>query len=265
MMDRDAPAPPGVWSAPTDQTCADGSSPSGTGPTSTGARPLEGSHACRKRKASAHDAPSTEASSSASSAGEEVEDELGQGRGRRGHDEEHGYDAVSSLDSDAGSGGESPDSDADDGAESLAAPAVQISKDALASRASKVFVVGADWPAEIRKPLLAPLITNEIVKLAIEVCNDLCNRDGKSLSRSFGNFDRRVALGSWLLADAAGKPLLTREAAHARAWDQGAARCNSSKGGRQHGQTEGPTPSGCARRWLRRQGGSGRGRSGRMG
>ena len=44
--------------------------------------------------------------------------------------------------------------------------------------------------------------------LAIDVCKKLYERDGKALSRSFGNFDQRVAIG-WLLADAAGYSLLT--------------------------------------------------------
>ena len=34
-----------------------------------------------------------------------------------------------------------------------------------------------------------------------------------ALSKAFGNFDRVVALG-WLVADALGAPLLTREAAY---------------------------------------------------
>ena len=64
------------------------------------------------------------------------------------------------------------------------------------------------------EPLLAPLVTNQVVQDAIEVCDELCDRDGPALSLAFGNFDRRVALG-WLLADAAGLPLLNRPAAHA--------------------------------------------------
>ena len=62
--------------------------------------------------------------------------------------------------------------------------------------------------------LLAPHVTYEVVKLTIEVCKDLCERDGKALSRAFGNFDQRVAIG-WLLADAAGRPQPDRKAAHA--------------------------------------------------
>lgn len=42
--------------------------------------------------------------------------------------------------------------------------------------------------------------------------HELCDRDGRALSEAFGNFDRRVALG-WLLADAAGMPLLDRPSA----------------------------------------------------
>ena len=76
-----------------------------------------------------------------------------------------------------------------------------------------MFNVGSDWPGEVRKPLLAPRVTNEVVKLAIEVCNDLCNGNGRALLCAFGNFDRCVAIG-WLLADAVGRSLLSGPEAH---------------------------------------------------
>ena len=57
--------------------------------------------------------------------------------------------------------------------------------------------------------MLATVVTNAVVRDAIEVVADLCDRDGKALSEAFGNFDQRVALG-WLLADTAGMPLLSR-------------------------------------------------------
>lgn len=89
-----------------------------------------------------------------------------------------------------------------------------VTKATLAARATAVFDTSAGWPTEVRKPLLAPLVTNQVVRDAVLVCDDLCDRDGKALSAAFGNFDRRVAIG-WLLADAAGMPLRTRPQAHA--------------------------------------------------
>jgi hypothetical protein len=58
------------------------------------------------------------------------------------------------------------------------------------------------------------MVTHQILKDTIEVCDEQCDSDGLALSQAFGNFDRRVAVG-WLLADAAGKPLLERPQAHA--------------------------------------------------
>ena len=89
-----------------------------------------------------------------------------------------------------------------------------LTRDALAARANAVFNTAVGWPTEVRQPLLAPVVTNQVIRDAIAVCDDLCDRDGKALSQAFGNFDRRVALG-WLLADAAGMPLLDRPQAHA--------------------------------------------------
>ena len=89
-----------------------------------------------------------------------------------------------------------------------------ITEAALTTRWSEVFVIGESWPKAVGKPLLAKTVTNKLVKLAIEVVKKLLERDGKALSKSFGNFDQRVALG-WLLADARGWPLL--EKAHALA------------------------------------------------
>ena len=89
-----------------------------------------------------------------------------------------------------------------------------VTRDALAARAKAVFDPSAGWPTEVRQPLLASVVTNQVIRDAIAVCEELCDRDGKALSQAFGNFDRRVALG-WLLADAAGLKLLDRSQAHA--------------------------------------------------
>ena len=54
---------------------------------------------------------------------------------------------------------------------------------------------------------------SRLVRLAFIAANELCDAQGTSLSESFGNFDRVVALG-WLLGDAVGAPLLSRKDTH---------------------------------------------------
>lgn len=209
-----AQLPAGVSSSGASHSGADGASASGVGTSPTGAAPPNASQMCRKRKALSEDSSDSLGLSSPSSSDDASEDDRGQDRQRRGSDGDHAFDAASSGADDAESGGESPRPDAGAAGESSAAAEVLISEDGLASRALAMFVVGAKGPAEVRKPLLAPVVTHRVVSLAIEVCKKLCDRDGKALSRSFGNFDQRVAIG-WLLADAAGRPQPDRKAAHA--------------------------------------------------
>ena len=71
-----------------------------------------------------------------------------------------------------------PVQDSGDDSESTAAPEVQISKPLVTTQSATMFVVGSDWPVEVRKPLLAPRVSNKVVKIVIEVCKDLCERDG---------------------------------------------------------------------------------------
>ena len=40
---------------------------------------------------------------------------------------------------------------------------------ALAARASQLFNTAAEWPTEVRQPLLATVVTNAVVRDAIEV------------------------------------------------------------------------------------------------
>ena len=58
------------------------------------------------------------------------------------------------------------------------APAAAVPKAALAARASKVFDVSAGWPTEVRKPLLAPVVTYQVVEDLVEVCDELCKPTG---------------------------------------------------------------------------------------
>ena len=84
----------------------------------------------------------------------------------------------------------------------------------VAARASAMFVVGS---ADVRAsglPIIGKEPTKELVQIALGVTNELCDTHGKALSKSFGNFDRVVALG-WLIGDAVGAPLLSRVQAHA--------------------------------------------------
>ena len=68
------------------------------------------------------------------------------------------------------------------------APVPAIARSQLAERAATMFVVGSPAPVEVRKPFLAPKVTKGLVELALEVANELCDRDGKALSQSFGNY-----------------------------------------------------------------------------
>ena len=89
-----------------------------------------------------------------------------------------------------------------------------ITDQALASRAALIFAVGAAGPAASGLPRLAPKATKLLVKLAAAYMKDLKKVSIDALSAAYGNFDKVVGLG-WLLADAVGLPLLTRETAYA--------------------------------------------------
>lgn len=132
----------------------------------------------------------------------------------RGHVDNSGCDRVSTPSCSAEAGGASSSQGAEQASDEAKAAEAPVTKPMLAGRSSMMFVVGSAGPQEVRKPLLARSVTKGLVKLAIEVANALCDSDGKALSESFGNFDRRVAIG-WLLADATGRPLLSRAQAHA--------------------------------------------------
>ena len=132
----------------------------------------------------------------------------------RGHVETDGSDYESTPGSSAEAGGASSSQGADPALHEAEAAVATITKDLVAARASEMFVIGASGAQAVRQPLLARAVTKGLVKVAIDVANDLCERDGKALSDSFGNFDRRVCIG-WLLADAVGMPLLDRKQAHA--------------------------------------------------
>jgi hypothetical protein len=65
------------------------------------------------------------------------------------------------------------------------------------------FVIGNRKPVDSKRDPVAERATNEVVEVAWAVVDKLCAESGEALSRSFGNFDRIVALG-WLISDAIG-------------------------------------------------------------
>ena len=77
-----------------------------------------------------------------------------------------------------------------------------------------MFVVGTSAPQASGMSPAAKRATMELVMLAYNAANELCDTQGDALSKSFANFDRVVALG-WLLGDAMGARLLLREQAYA--------------------------------------------------
>jgi hypothetical protein len=76
-----------------------------------------------------------------------------------------------------------------------------------------MFIVGAAAPQASGVPSAAKRATMELVVLAYNAVTELCDAQGEALSKSFGNFDRVVALG-WLLGDALGARLLPRKQAN---------------------------------------------------
>ena len=89
-----------------------------------------------------------------------------------------------------------------------------ISPDAMAVRASKMFVVGSAGHVASGHPPLASEATKGIVELAAAHMDDLKKAHVAALPASFGNFDRTVGLG-WLIGDAVDVPLMSRKEAHA--------------------------------------------------
>ena len=106
---------------------------------------------------------------------------------QRGHGQDEHSDGNNSSDEASSAGERSRDAGGSAGCEKPAEAAQPVPKAVLAARASKVFDTKAGWPAEVREPLLAPVVTNQVVRDAIEVCDELRNRDGPALSQAFGN------------------------------------------------------------------------------
>lgn len=161
------------------------------------------------RRDSDDESSGEESDSSLEGESSRVQSQIKRGRVEKGDSD---GSRVSDASSDAGS--ECSEEDAEEAAEAPEAAVVDITANQVAERAAEMFVIESSGPKEVREPLLAPTMTKQLVKHALEVANAVCDRDGKALSRSFGNFDRRVALG-WLLADAVGLPLVNRAQAHA--------------------------------------------------
>ena len=215
MMEPEAGAPPGLYSAPTNPAGVDSVSASGPvgrnqpGQTSAGRRQVVARrshlHSLRLCRARATWSPIPVRTVKTS------EDNQARGGGTP-------MTIIlvrnTSSDESAPIGQPCPEPGRSQAGEQLEAAVQAVPKAAIVARFSAVFSKAGSWPTEVRKPLLAPMVTHQILKDTIEVCDEQCDSDGLALSQAFGNFDRRVAV-SWLLADAAGKPLLERPQAHA--------------------------------------------------
>ena len=99
-------------------------------------------------------------------------------------------------------------------ADGFSEPTTCLTAAAVQERAAAMFVVGTSAPQASGMSPAAKRATMELVMLAYNAANELCDTQGDALSKSFANFDRVVALG-WLLGDAMGARLLLREQAYA--------------------------------------------------
>ena len=91
-------------------------------------------------------------------------------------------------------------------------PKIALTAAVLLERRNKMFVAGTPEPTASGMAV-ATALTNEDVQLASVVVAGWKQDDITALSRSFGNFDRVVALG-WLLGDLLDLPWLERKQAH---------------------------------------------------
>ena len=98
--------------------------------------------------------------------------------------------------------------------EPLKEPDPTLTAESVAVRADKMFVVGSSEVVASDMPRLAPEPTKRLVQLAAAHLEAMTKARVAALSQSFGNFDRTVGLG-WLIADAVGRPVMERKAAHA--------------------------------------------------
>ena len=92
-------------------------------------------------------------------------------------------------------------------------PKIALTAAVLLERRNKMFVAGTPEPTASGMDAVATALTNEDVQLASVVVAGWKQDDITALSRSFGNFDRVVALG-WLLGDLLDLPWLERKQAH---------------------------------------------------
>ena len=98
-------------------------------------------------------------------------------------------------------------------ADGFSEPTNCLTAAAVQERAAAMFVVGTSAPQASGMSPAAKRATMELVMLAYNAANELCNTQGDALSQSFGNFDRVVGLG-WLVGDAVDHPPLDGKAAY---------------------------------------------------
>ena len=88
-----------------------------------------------------------------------------------------------------------------------------FSQEWVAELYAEMFVEGAAGPVASGQTDVVREVTGNILKLTWAYVQGLAQDHINALSKSFGNFDRVVALG-WLLGDAVGLPLMERKQAH---------------------------------------------------
>ena len=88
-----------------------------------------------------------------------------------------------------------------------------LSQEWVAERHTEMFVEGAAGLAASELVEIVRKVTGQLVKVTWAHVQGLTQDNIGALSKSFGNFDRVVALG-WLLGDAMGLPLMERKDAH---------------------------------------------------
>ena len=88
-----------------------------------------------------------------------------------------------------------------------------FSQEWVAELYAEMFVEGSAGPVASGQTEVVREVTGNILKITWAYVQGLAQDHINALSKSFGNFDRVVALG-WLLGDAVGLPLMERKQAH---------------------------------------------------
>ena len=213
MMDPDAPVPPGVWEAPADEGRDGTASESEAESESSGApqrRPAKRQQpdpsTCRA--ASSSDGHSEEAESSDADEGTSLQHPT-----KRVCVDSAAIRQDSSSPSPAAAALPRSTVEHKEASEQPAAPPAAVTAAMWAERCSAMFPLDAQGAVASGMPQFAERATMGFIDLAYRAVCKLCEQHGKALSKAYGNFDRIVGLG-WLVADALGAALVSRETAY---------------------------------------------------